>query len=358
MRLALLVVLLAGCADGAFAPQPWDPFDDAKADHRLVLQHVKVVGELLAGETSPPVAYRDPPLYTALRLHVDYGGADLELEVRSEDGDGFVRLLDASFAVIATARAVGPVAVLRAPVSSGVHYVAFRDHARADATFTVTWRDGGLFPGLLGEALELALLAEMEGHTPVGYTTARRLMFDAETGIDVADGVTTCVYTGTIAVGDGSPTPPGMSIEHVWPQSRGADAEPMRSDLHHLLPALGTANSARNNHHYGETRCGLPGEPACEWAGGGAALGPDAAGRLVFMPRAARRGDGARATFYFAVRYGHDVPPDEEEVLREWCDRDPPDALERARNDAVQARQGNRNLFVDDPGLPQRILDF
>ena len=41
-----------------------------------------------------------------------------------------------------------------------------------------------------------------------------------------------------------------------------------------------------------------------------------------------------------------------------WADDDPIDDDERMYNDAVQEVQGNRNPFIDCPGLEKNISDF
>jgi endonuclease I len=154
-------------------------------------------------------------------------------------------------------------------------------------------------------------------------------------------------------------TAEGMSIEHSWPQSRGAAEEPAHSDLHHLFPVTRNSNSARNNFLYGDTACGEPGAARCRWETGGSRLGtPPYGGPLVFDVRPARQGDMARAQFYFAVRYRLSIDDTEEAQLRRWDEQDPPDDQERARNDAIFAVQWKRNPFVDRPELVARISDF
>jgi deoxyribonuclease I len=78
----------------------------------------------------------------------------------------------------------------------------------------------------------------------------------------------------------------------------------------------------------------------------------------VFEVRPLRRGDIARAIFYFAVRYQQTVAPEQEAALRSWHDADPPDATEQARNDAIAGLQKNRNPFIDRPDFVARITDY
>jgi len=86
-----------------------------------------------------------------------------------------------------------------------------------------------------------------------------------------------------------------------------------------------------------------------------------------FERRDAVKGDVARALFYVDVRYeGWFGEPDLVLVdgttgsgnrmgdlctLLEWHLADPVATEEIARNDAIKAFQGNRNLFIDDPDL-------
>ena len=58
------------------------------------------------------------------------------------------------------------------------------------------------------------------------------------------------------------------------------------------------------------------------------------------------------------MRYELSIPSAEERVLREWNEQDPPDQIERERNELIQSVQGNRNPFVDFPHLAHRIDNF
>lgn len=95
-------------------------------------------------------------------------------------------------------------------------------------------------------------------------------------------------------------------------------------------------------------------------------LGTNAQGVLVFEPRSSRKGDVARAIFYFYTRYKLAPTPSfslanfniEEPVLRQWAQQDPPDDFERARNNLVFRVQLNRNPFIDRPDFLTAIGDF
>ncbi|MBK6696521.1 MAG: endonuclease [Myxococcales bacterium] len=138
------------------------------------------------------------------------------------------------------------------------------------------------------------------------------------------------------------------------PQSLGAGSEPARSDLHHLSPVDELANNARGN---------LPSQPQAAPAPARTTTAARARDRSwagveeVFEVRPVRRGDLARALFYFAVRYDQSIEAFEETALRSWHDSDAPDAVEQARNDAIETYQKNRNPFVDRPDFAARSAD-
>ncbi len=169
-----------------------------------------------------------------------------------------------------------------------------------------------------------------------------------------------CVYTGRFVATDPDEEPPhnDFNAEHVWPRSRmDGDRDSVlfshhESDVHNLWPSDAQANSARGSFRFGtpvRDRV-LDHSPSV--------LGTDASGDTVFEVRAARRGDVARTVLYFSVRWGLDLPATEEATVRAWHAEDPPDDLERGRNDAVEIIQGNRNPFVDCPELVERVDDF
>lgn len=145
-----------------------------------------------------------------------------------------------------------------------------------------------------------------------------------------------------------------INAEHIWPQSYFKSALPMVSDLFNLAPTFATPNSRRGNSRFAlvtradySTSCGSK------------------RGKEGFEPCGPAKGDVARSVLYFVLAY-HDrdirqgmdynefwvkqVP-----MFLEWNRLDPPDANERRRNDLVQEFQGNRNPFIDEPALADRI---
>lgn len=146
-----------------------------------------------------------------------------------------------------------------------------------------------------------------------------------------------------------------VNIEHTWPQSRFEhgwdgvrdfkfDEGLMKGDLHNLFPTSELLNSERANKPFAEVE-------GCDPA-------KSCATETAFEPPDVHKGDAARATLYFAIRYGQTIPPELEATMRAWNLQDPPDDGERTRNDAIAARQGNRNPFIDDPALAEKIADF
>lgn len=226
--------------------------------------------------------------------------------------------------------------------------------------------DGGLFPGLDGEALAAALDRDYSPDGTLGYGRARDVLYahEQETA-DALCGVYSA-YCVTLPPGDPSAEAMrlGINAEHVWPQSMGARAEPLRSDLHHLFPARETVNSSRGNLPFGE----IDDDRADAWYARDRSQSrpPDAdrdawaergAGR--FEPPEAKKGDVARAVFYVVAVY-----PEQAEAafframradLLAWNRLDPPDAAERARSAWVAGLQGTENPFALDPSLADRL---
>ncbi len=200
----------------------------------------------------------------------------------------------------------------------------------------------------------------------LGYGPARDALYTWE---QREHGALCGVYTAfCVTLGPGDPSAEaarlGVNAEHVWPQSKGARAEPLRSDLHHVFPAREQVNSSRGNlpfgevpddradawYHEAQSQSRPPRDDRDAWAERGA-------GR--FEPPEARKGDVARAVFYVAAVYPEAVdpaffPPMRADLLA-WNRADPPDDAERARSAWVATLQGTENPFVRDPSLADRI---
>lgn len=156
------------------------------------------------------------------------------------------------------------------------------------------------------------------------------------------------------ANGDGLRDGDGMNAEHTWPQGFFNKAAPMKSDLHHIFPTFIGVNGMRGSEPFGEV------SQAVYSTLSGSRLGAEG-----FEPADVVKGDVARALFYFLVRYNDRKIKDGMDYRDFWVDRvamfmswhlqDPPDAAERRRNDLIDRYQGNRNPFVDDPRLVEKV---
>jgi deoxyribonuclease-1 len=156
------------------------------------------------------------------------------------------------------------------------------------------------------------------------------------------------------------PTNNIINTEHTWPQSLGSRSEPKRGDLHHLFPTHMPANSARSSHPFGEV-VGRDATDQCSASQKGKIINPKTGKTTTtfgFQPPFEHRGDTARAMFYFAAKYGYKLDQLQEFYLKKWDKEDPVDAKEMKRNDGIEKAQGNRNPFIDFPGLIDRIKDI
>ncbi|MEE2786334.1 MAG: endonuclease [Myxococcota bacterium] len=196
------------------------------------------------------------------------------------------------------------------------------------------------------------------------YVTARRLMFtriERRPSPNQGPHLAECVYTGTTAPAPQTAEPNRdlLNAEHLWPRSLMMDESRwptlyahQEADIHALVPSIPRANDARGNVPFGD----VDSDENAEYAP--SLLGVDRLGQRVMEVRRERRGDVARAMFYFSARWGLAVGEVQEEVLKVWNRRDPPDEIERTRNQLVSAIQGNRNPFIDCPQLIDQISNF
>lgn len=155
--------------------------------------------------------------------------------------------------------------------------------------------------------------------------------------------------------------------EHTVPQSWG----PPKADIVHVVPTDGYVNNRRSNYPFGEvgsvtyqSNNGYSKLGSCKTAGYSG---------TVFEPNDEVKGDIARIYFYMATCYegqaqgwsggvfgGTKYKPFAEwtyKMMMRWSKLDPVDDVERARNDSIAKPyvQGNRNPFVDYPGLEEYI---
>lgn len=225
--------------------------------------------------------------------------------------------------------------------------------------------------GLTGKALLDALnQISGRGHKERSYSEASDYMFSKADHV-IVNGVSGVVdaYSGIFVPGtskEGADYPErgdsngdghsdtGMNVEHTWPQSLFNKALPMRSDLHHLMATFMHPNSVRGHMPFGV----VTGRADYENKAGAKR------GNGVFEPPDAVKGRVARGMLYFYSRYKDSRMfgrtsvvfwNQQIELFLEWNRRFPPDAFEARRNDLVEQWQGNRNPFIDDYKLADRV---
>ena len=146
-----------------------------------------------------------------------------------------------------------------------------------------------------------------------------------------------------------------VNVEHVYPMSwvtkalRCGDRDACRrnserfnrieSDMHNLFPALKDINQARGSYPFGMLKGERLMERGCDFE-------INHRSRLV-EPRPEVRGDIARAMLYMSDRYGLEIYSRQRKQLQRWDELDPPDDMERRRNDLIERVQGNRNPLID-----------
>jgi endonuclease I len=137
--------------------------------------------------------------------------------------------------------------------------------------------------------------------------------------------------------GNNSYQPQTFNTEHIYPQSLlGADNAV--TDLHHLRACDGDVNSNRSNYPFidGSGTYKLENN---EW-----------------YPGDDWRGDVARMILYLNIRYGEDFNSVGGLALfLKWNAEDPVSTFEEQRNNVIEAAQGNRNPFIDNPYLATLI---
>ena len=227
--------------------------------------------------------------------------------------------------------------------------------------------------GEKGSALKTAMWAIIKDPQTVGYsglwnayrTTDKRDdgkvwdMYSSITNYDFDDHGSSFPYEGS-----------GYNREHSFPRSWfGGEVEPMNSDVMHIVPTDGYVNNRRSNYPFGETT-----NPTYTSDGGFSKLGPSSISGYsgtVFEPNDEYKGDFARIYFYMATCYedqidtwsspmlsGDEYKPYQDwalNMLLRWAAEDPVSQKEIDRNNAVYELQGNRNPYVDYPGLEQYV---
>jgi endonuclease I/chitodextrinase len=233
-----------------------------------------------------------------------------------------------------------------------------------------------------GYTLKTQLYNKIKGHTDKGYaglwttySTSDRdhqnendntifdLYSENQNGVDPYTFIYSTEQCGTYAVeGD------CYNREHMIPQSVFNSAAPMVSDAHFIPPTDGKVNGLRSDFPHGMVAV------ASTTTQNGSKLGTSAVSGFtgtVFEPANAFKGDIARMYFYFVTRYENTVAnyiypmfnrtsnqvftTSFLNMLLTWHANDPVSAREIERNNAIYARQGNRNPFIDNPSYVNAI---
>lgn len=254
--------------------------------------------------------------------------------------------------------------------------------------------------GKKAQELKTALFSIISPHTIQTYTYG---VWDAIESYDLReDGMIWEIYSGISNFTPKTDRDKGDDVEegvkynreHAMPKSWFNEATqdnytvnvyPMYTDLHHLFPTDRLINTMRLNYPYGEVGPNITKQSAGGFSKFGRCkddLGYKVNGQngRVFEPNDEYKGDLARVYFYMATCYesyknekgvtrspanwtsdmlASNVYPFFTDwalkMLLRWAANDPVSEKEIKRNEGIYGIQGNRNPFVDYPGLEQYI---
>lgn len=237
--------------------------------------------------------------------------------------------------------------------------------------------------GKSGQALKTALSSIItKGHTKIGYDGLYNAYKKTDTRPDgkVRDWYSNATNFTHVVDKAGSYRNEGdcYNREHCLPQSwyKGdGNTDYLVCDIIHVLPTDGYVNNRRSNNPLAETN-----NPTWSSKNGYSRVGNCSVSGYsgqIFEPNDEIKGDIARIYFYVVTRYENTATkwannatasavfngssayqPFKQwyfDMLVRWAHNDPVDDLEIARNNAVYEEQGNRNPFVDYPGLEDYI---
>lgn len=229
--------------------------------------------------------------------------------------------------------------------------------------------------GKKGSELKSALCTIIRPHKTLGYSNLK----DYYPKTDIREGnylwdIYGNIQNYTVSSAGSGKMGAGWNKEHSVPQSWFDGASPMYSDIMHLFPVDSWWNTIRSNLPYGETD-----KPDQATMGGFCKRGPckESIGYsgTIFEPNDEFKGDLARVYFYMVTCYEAEIKVKSwsggmfqpgaypafkqwaENMLMRWAREDPVSPKEIARNNAIYGDdvQGNRNPFVDYPGLEEYI---
>lgn len=235
--------------------------------------------------------------------------------------------------------------------------------------------------GKKGNEILQALHELISPHTELNYNNlwAYNANVDIRANGTIWDMYSDCAFDNTSdhcgITSESTPDCDCYNREHVVPQSwwGNDDTQPMRVDLFNVIPTDGKANQMRSAWPYGKVT-------STEWSNSlGSKVGYGTWGssgnNKTFEPIDEYKGDIARIYFYMITCYldknftqggkGYKIfdytngkssfTTQARDLYRQWHRDDPVSQKEIDRNNAVQAKQGNRNPFVDEPDLVEYI---
>lgn len=183
----------------------------------------------------------------------------------------------------------------------------------------------------------------VDNHTTIlSYGQRHQYLYNADADESNSDNVI-LMYSGEsryweeYTSGNNPYQPQTFNTEHIYPQSLlGADNAV--TDLHHLRACDGDVNSNRSNYPF------IDGS------------GNYKLGNNEWYPGDDWRGDVARMILYLNIRYGEDFNSvGGLSLFLKWNAEDPVSTFEEQRNNVIEAAQGNRNPFIDNPYLATLI---
>ena len=230
--------------------------------------------------------------------------------------------------------------------------------------------------GKNGADLLSTLCTIVSAHTAISYNNLWTAFKDTDLRPDgkIWDMYSTKAFTfGTEQCGNYTTVGSCYNREHSFPKSWFNDATPMYTDLFHVVPTDGFVNNQRSNYPFGECANGtcLTGPNGLRGTG---RLGKSTVSGYtgtVWEPDDEYKGDFARSYFYMVAAYNNKVAGWDSPMLAgnaypafsswalpmllRWHQLDPVSEKEVNRNEAVYAKQKNRNPFIDHPEFADYI---
>ena len=226
-----------------------------------------------------------------------------------------------------------------------------------------------LFPGLKGDSLISEIRRYYTPKNVLPYYQARTKLY---TEIFLDQDSIECFYSGyKIPVPTGTnilswTAKYGIQTEHLFPRSLGSSAMPALGDLHHLVPTRANINTLRRNAPFAE----IPDDQTKYWIHKDKVITTiprkdinlySESKSNAFEPMEMRKGDIARAMFYFYTFYRSEADKKSKTYfssmlseLCRWHRYDKADSTEIIRSLAIARIQSNVNPFTFDPSLAER----